>query len=133
MKKEICIHSTDKGLLAIEDYLNNLMSELNTPIFLNYKIQLAVHEAFVNSLIHGNKKNKRKKIKISALQESQKLMISIEDEGEGFDYTNISDVPPDINNESGRGLYLMKKLSDKIIFENKGSKVILCFHLNNND
>ena len=53
------------------------------------------------------------------------------DEGEGFDYTHIPDptLPDNLTKDAGRGLYLMKTLTDELVFENDGSKVTLVFNL----
>ena len=53
------------------------------------------------------------------------------DEGEGFDYSYIPDptLPDNIEKDAGRGLYLMKTLSDDLIFEDGGSKVTMVFNL----
>ena len=53
------------------------------------------------------------------------------DEGDGFDYTNIPDptLPDNIDKIAGRGLYLMKTLSNELIFENNGASVTLVFNL----
>lgn len=133
MKKEIFINSTLEEITTAENYLNGLTVKLNIPPFLSYKIQLALHEACINALCHGNRKNKNKIIKIGFLEENGKLMLTVEDEGKGFDYTNIPNTPPDSTKESGRGVYLMKMLSDELIFENNGSRVTLCFQLKRTD
>ena len=51
--------------------------------------------------------------------------------GEGFDYSYIPDptLPDNIEKDAGRGLYLMKTLSDDLIFEDGGSKVTMVFNL----
>jgi serine/threonine-protein kinase RsbW len=57
--------------------------------------------------------------------------VIVEDQGSGFDYTNIPDptTPQNIENISGRGVFLMRKLSDEIKFSNNGSLVELIFYL----
>ena len=59
------------------------------------------------------------------------LECSIEDEGNGFDYTNLPDPtdPENIEKLGGRGIFLMRNLSDEVKFEEKGKKTILSFYL----
>lgn len=59
------------------------------------------------------------------------LVITIEDEGAGFDYTFIPDptIPDNIGKTTGRGLYLIKALSDNLTFEKNGAKIILSFKM----
>lgn len=68
-------------------------------------------------------------MKIVAKLDEDKISVSVEDEGEGFDYENIPDptLPDNIKKIAGRGLFLMKTLSDELEFEKGGAKVIMTF------
>ena len=59
------------------------------------------------------------------------LKVTVMDEGSGFDYSKIPDptLPDAMFDFSGRGLYVMKTLSDQLIFENNGASVALLFML----
>lgn len=74
----------------------------------------------------------QKKIAIHVEQENNQLKIEIIDQGTGFDFENLPDptAPENLEKEHGRGVFLMRSLSDDLKFENNGSKVILFF---NND
>ena len=95
------------------------------------KISLCVIEAVNNAILYGNKLDSSKHVKFSVYEEEKRLFVAVKDEGEGFDYSYIPDptLPDNIEKDAGRGLYLMKTLSDDLIFEDGGSKVTMVFNL----
>lgn len=79
-----------------------------------HRIGMAVREAMVNAVVHGNRYNARKKVKLRVLRGEDRLVVVIHDEGEGFE---MSDVPDPLSDEnllrhSGRGLLLIKEFMD---------------------
>ncbi|MCR5696941.1 MAG: ATP-binding protein, partial [Marinilabiliaceae bacterium] len=62
---------------------------------------------------------------------NKSIVYTITDSGNGFDYNNIPDptAPENVDKVCGRGIYLMKLLSDKIEFSNEGRVVSLTFNL----
>ena len=61
----------------------------------------------------------------------KKITVEIEDQGNGYDYDNIPDptLPENINKAGGRGVFLIKHLSDKVEFFDKGRKVQMIFNV----
>ena len=61
------------------------------------------------------------------------MVFIVEDEGVGFDYTNLPDptAPENLEKPDGRGIFLMKNLSDEVIFDHNGSKVSITFVADN--
>ena len=57
--------------------------------------------------------------------------MAVEDGGEGFDFNNIPDptTPENLIKVTGRGLFLMKKLTNELLFVQNGSKVIMTFSI----
>jgi len=92
-------------------------------------ILIAVTEAVNNAIKHGNKNTPTKNVTILVNESENEIQIKVNDEGNGFDYTNLPDPtsPENIEKESGRGIFLMKSLADDVAFENNGSEVILSF------
>jgi serine/threonine-protein kinase RsbW len=90
---------------------------------------IAVTEAVNNAIVHGNKNDPEKYVRIGFESDEEQLVFSITDEGQGFDYTNLPDPtdPENIEKVSGRGVFLMSNLSDFIRFEQNGAKVLLGF------
>lgn len=91
---------------------------------------IAVTEAVNNAILHGNKNDPEKFVRIGFESENNKLVFSITDEGPGFDYANLPDPtdPSNIDKVSGRGVFLMQNLTDSIQFEQGGKRVLLGFN-----
>lgn len=90
---------------------------------------IAVTEAVNNAIIHGNKYSDDKKVKVEVVKEPSSIVFVISDEGDGFDYLNLPDptAPENLEKPDGRGIFLMKNLSDGVQFESNGSKVSITF------
>ena len=96
----------------------------------NYgNILIAVTEAVNNAIVHGNHNDEDKKVKVAVAKEDEKVVFTVADEGSGFDFDNLPDptAPENIEKPDGRGIFLMKNLSDEVIFDLNGSKVSITF------
>jgi len=80
-----------------------------------HKIGMSVRESMVNAVVHGNRYNARKKVKLTISRAPESLSVIIADEGEGFDMTSLPDPLADENllRHSGRGLLLMQAFMDE--------------------
>jgi anti-sigma B factor antagonist len=80
------------------------------------EIGLAVRESAANAIFHGNRCDVNKKVFLTAETQSQGLVISIRDEGEGFDPASLPDplAPENIARESGRGFLLVRASMDEV-------------------
>jgi len=99
----------------------------------NYgNILIAVTEAVNNAIIHGNQNNPNKLVEISVDKITNEAIFSITDQGGGFDFTNLPDptAPENLEKPDGRGIFLMKNLSDKVEFFDEGRKVCITFVVN---
>ncbi|MCF7878150.1 MAG: ATP-binding protein [Candidatus Omnitrophica bacterium] len=97
-----------------------------------FDIKLALNEALINAIKHGNKSDKKKSVFLKITRQKDKLEICIEDQGKGFDYQNLQ-LPTDENNltkQSGRGVFLIKNFMDELVFFNQGCKLKMVKHLN---
>ena len=91
---------------------------------------ISVTEAVNNAIVHGNKSDASKSINITVSKIENALNIEVEDQGDGFNFDNLPDptAPENLEKEHGRGVFLMRSLSDNVDFENNGSKVVLTFY-----
>jgi serine/threonine-protein kinase RsbW len=80
-----------------------------------HKIGMAVREAMVNAVVHGNRYNLKKKVHLSVDFGDDRLSVRIADEGEGFDAKDLPDPLAEENllRQSGRGLLLIKAFVDE--------------------
>lgn len=123
------IGSDLKYMLEVEGMIDEVCSsyELNEDHYGN--ILIAVTEAVNNAIVHGNLNDEDKKVMIEANKQDKEVVFIISDEGKGFDYTNLPDptAPENIEKPDGRGIFLMKNLSDEVSFDLNGSKVSITF------
>ena len=78
------------------------------------KIGMAVRESMVNAIVHGNRYNARKKVRLALSKHAESMTMRITDEGEGFDCENLPDplAPENLLRTSGRGIFLMRSFMD---------------------
>lgn len=92
-----------------------------------FAIKLALEEAMINAIKHGNKLDRNKTVSVEAKVTSKEVTISIEDEGPGFDRSAVPD-PTAIENLckcSGRGLLLIESYMTSVKFSNNGRRVTM--------
>ncbi len=90
------------------------------------------NEACINAIVHGNKSDKKLRVYINLeLNRDGFLVIQIGDEGQGFDYENVADPTTTENREktSGRGIYIIRKLADRCLFNSIGNQIELHFKI----
>ena len=129
MNKAVLSISSEVGnIIKVENFIESFSETFSLPPDLFGKISLSIIEAVNNAILSGNKLDASKQV---CLEAGDKFHVSIEDEGQGFDYNHIPDptLPDNILKDAGRGLYIMKTLSDELIFEKNGAKVTLIFDL----
>ena len=89
-------------------------------------VRLALHEALVNAIVHGNREHPQKRVFVRCrCIESGEVVITVEDEGVGFDCESVADctLPDNLMREHGRGIYLIRTLMDDVRFEKGGSVI----------
>ena len=130
-KAELSSPSEIGNIIKVENFIESFTETFNLQPELFGKISLSVIEAVNNAILSGNKLSADKLVTLEAWMDPEKFYVSVADEGEGFDYTHIPDptLPDNLTKDAGRGLYLMKTLTDELVFENDGSKVTLVFNL----
>ena len=93
-------------------------------------ILISLTEAVNNAMVHGNKLDPEKEVKVTCIVERPFLRFQIEDEGPGFDYDNLPDptAPENIEKPNGRGVFLMRNLADNCEFLDDGRIVQIEFN-----
>ena len=134
MENKLVIASKTDSLHIVEKFVDDFSSANNIEQDVYGNLLIAALEAANNAITHGNKLIESKQVALDFKIEDNKVILTINDEGPGFDYKNIPDPtsPENLENMSGRGVFLMSKLSDKIEFENNGSLVKMTFFLTKN-
>jgi len=90
-----------------------------------FAVHLALEEAFINAVKHGNRLDPAKKIQIEYARSEDKVRISITDEGEGFNPSDVPDprVGDNLYKTDGRGILLMQSYMDEVKFNERGNHV----------
>lgn len=113
---KLVIKSETSELRKVERFIKDFFVEYSVPKESFNKVFLCISEAVINSIEHGNKNDVNKEVCVFADCASKTLAVKIKDEGKGFNHKNIPN-PTDKENlkkESGRGIHIMKSISDKI-------------------
>jgi len=81
-------------------------------------IALAVREATVNAILHGNRYDPAKNVTLSLESTPERLTIAVRDEGPGLDPAKLPDplAPENFLKSSGRGIYLIRAFMDEVSF-----------------
>ena len=130
---EIEIESDPNNLITIEEFVNYFAKDLGLTEEQLSVLLLAVTEAATNAIIHANKCDVSKLVKIHAQIENSKLIVKVKDEGKGFDPATLPDPtrPENLLKDSGRGVYLMKVYMDEVKYNKtpSGLETILVLNL----
>jgi len=114
--------SSDIKLLPLIEAVNDTFIELINPSE-NSKFQLsmAIREAVINAIVHGNKRKSNKTVNINYLIKDKMLKVAVSDEGEGFDYKKLPNptLPENILKPYGRGIFFIKSFMDRVSFSFK--------------
>lgn len=88
---------------------------------------VALDEAFVNAVKHGNKFDAQKLVRITAEVSSKEARFTIEDEGEGFDVNSIPDPldPQNLFKTSGRGVLFIYNIMDEVKYNDRGNRLTM--------
>ncbi len=110
---------------TIQDQIENILKTRNVPDKELFGIRLALEEALVNAIKHGNQLNPDKQVQISYHVNSEEFFIHIQDEGPGFDPEEVPDPmePENLERACGRGLLLMRHYMNEVTFHPPGNAV----------
>ena len=89
------------------------------------KMKIVLTELLVNGLIHGNRRDGTKKLTIGHSVTSHRAVISVMDEGNGFDPSTVPDptLAENLEKPSGRGLFIVRHFVDSIMFNQTGNRI----------
>jgi serine/threonine-protein kinase RsbW len=128
---ELTLKSDPKQIYEVEYFVKNFAQDLKIDENIYPNILISVTEAVNNAIIHGNQKNVNKEVKIELRTSKKVLIISVSDQGEGFDPKNVPDptLAENIEKLGGRGVFLIQQLSDLVNYVNNGRTVEMQFFI----
>ena len=124
------IPSDFTSLVDVENLVDRVCGNLGVEEDSYGNILIAVTEAVNNAIHHGNEFDTKLFVDVAVGDQPTEFCFNVKDQGKGFDFSNLPDptAPENIMKENGRGIFLMKSLSDNVEFEDFGSSVSLYFN-----
>jgi anti-sigma regulatory factor (Ser/Thr protein kinase) len=89
-------------------------------------IDLALREALVNAIVHGNQRDPAKRVTVEGyVLPDRQVMVVVRDEGRGFDPANLADptTPENLERATGRGIFLIRQFMDEVQFRDQGREI----------
>lgn len=131
MKKEFTIKSSLAEVRPLVKEVISSLRELAPGSDLLHDFKLAAEEALINAVKHGNNFKEELPVLVTVEGDTDKVTISVEDKGRGYDYSKVPDPTLDENiaRGGGRGLYLIKKLMDEVRFNKEGNRIEMVKYL----
>jgi len=123
-------HSVE--LAGEPDSLSDIWGQISEEILSNsftredaFSVHLALEEAFINAIKHGNEMDPSKSVKVGYSVDSERIEVSVTDQGTGFDPDTVPDPRTGRNlyKPQGRGLLLMYSYMDVVEFNQQGNGV----------
>jgi anti-sigma regulatory factor (Ser/Thr protein kinase) len=123
------LRSSSSCITEVEQYVRQLFEQFGLDPELYPNILISLTEAVNNAVQHGNRNDVSKTVFVRSEKQQHILHCEISDEGRGFDPDKIPDPtdPENIEKPGGRGVFLMRQLSDNVRFRDNGSTVELEF------
>ncbi|HEY1065466.1 MAG TPA: ATP-binding protein [Pirellulales bacterium] len=124
---EECIPSeTGAGSRILQQVLNQLELHDYTQRDI-FDVHMALEEALVNAIKHGNKLDAAKKVHVVCKMSRNRLRLEVEDEGPGFKPEDVPDptLPENLELPNGRGIMLMKSFMSKVEYNDRGNSVVM--------
>ena len=127
--RRACIQSTE----AIGAVIDTLCSELLQAGYSEkdlFATRLSLEEAIVNAVKHGHEGDTSKPVWVNFYADETRVVFQVEDQGAGFDPTDVPDPcdPENLERSCGRGLLLMRSFMSKVCHNERGNCVCFCKH-----
>ncbi len=127
------MNSTMESVEQVEAAVDQLARDAGLDEDQRFHITMAVREAAINAVLHGNERDPARPIEVSLENTGKNLVITVADHGRGFDPDKIPDPLAEENllRTSGRGIFLIRSLMDEVHFRklNPGTELTMVKHL----
>ena len=124
-KIEFVFPSAISLMHSILDYLMKRVEKVGVINPESSNLFIALDEAFVNAVKHGNKFDANKVVKVSAEVSTSEARFTVEDQGDGFDVESIPDPrnPDNLFKTSGRGVLFIYNIMDEVRYNKRGNRL----------
>jgi serine/threonine-protein kinase RsbW len=132
-KLSFSLASTMESVSEVEAAADRLAEEAGVDEDERFRITMAVREAAVNAVLHGNDYDPAKQITASFENNGKSLIFTIADQGKGVDWQTLPDplAPENLLRGTGRGIFLIRSFMDEVHFRQlqPGTELTLIKHL----
>jgi len=132
VRLDFLIPSKLSRILGVNRLVSFLANEFGfPPEDSKVNLPLVMDEALSNAIVHGNRNREDLKVHVRIYVSSHRFFVQVEDEGEGFEIDETQDPKKreNLHKPSGRGIYLMRELMDRVEFK-EGGRVLEMEKLN---
>ena len=125
----LTLASDPSNISQVEPYAEQIATKYHLGPEKKINLLISLTEAVTNAIVHGNKQDRSKVVKIQCAKTARHLAVRVSDQGPGFNYKSLPDPtsPERICECGGRGVYLMNQLCDTLQFKNGGTTVEMRF------
>lgn len=97
---------------------------------LRLNLRVGLTEALANAMLYGNARDPRKRVRVEAKVTGQVISVRVTDEGRGFNPATVTDptLPRNRTRAGGRGLFLIRKLMDRVEFNDRGNSITMVLY-----
>ena len=126
-RKTITIPSLPRELTHAENAILPVLENEGYGERAIFGVKLALEEAVINAIKHGNELDDTKRVTVGFSIDENKALISVSDEGEGFDPTALPDPTSEdaLMATSGRGVALIRAYMDEVRFNDNGTEITM--------
>ena len=132
-RRSFRLSSTMESVGEVEAAADKLAAEAGLDEDERFHVTMAVREAAVNAVLHGNEYDPAREIAVGFENTGKALIITIADEGKGFTPESVPDPLAEENllRGTGRGIFLIRSLMDEVHFRqlHPGTELTLVKHL----
>ena len=132
-RRSFTLNSTMESVSEVEAAAEKLAGDAGLDEDERFGMAMAVREAAVNAVLHGNEYDPTKQIAVSLENTGTSLVITIADQGKGLDPDTLPDplAPENLLRGTGRGIFLIRSFMDEVHFRqlHPGTELTLIKHL----
>ena len=121
----LSLQSTYEESEKVPDFVTEIQEKSQLKDDTTGNLMLLLSEAVTNAIVHGNNLDESKTVEVEVQVNSNKIISTVKDQGDGFNpqATNNPLKEENLLKESGRGIFLIREISDSMDYLDNGTKI----------
>lgn len=121
----LSLNSTYEESEKVPDFVTDIQEKSQLEEETTGNLMLLLSEAVTNAIVHGNKLDEKKTVEVEVQINSNQIVSTVKDHGEGFDPQAANNPLKEENllKDSGRGIFLIKEISDSVDYLDNGTTI----------